>query len=327
MTKTTKTEQALLLPVSKALPLPVSVLQKTFATLLKNDYLTKKVLQNEYLRKFAVSILFLFVNHLSKNLKGPSVKKIYTKKNEFKIIIDPKNGKLDKIIYVFSMYEPELSKIMEKYANKNEIFIDVGANTGYHSLYASELFKEVIAFEPLPMAYNQFKESVKINNYKNITVHQLACSNKEGKSRIYYYKNVIAEATIGKYPTKRENKKKPESLEIKTVTLDRFLKKTKNRIGLIKIDVEGYEPLVMEGLKKIIKKHKPVIITEYHPAQLNTIKKGAALEYLETLDKNYRLIDLEDREKIEDVKKYMKYRYKYTKEQISKSDILLTPKK
>ena len=88
---------------------------------------------------------------------------------------------------------------------------------------------------------------------------------------------------------------KPASLESKTVALDRFLKKTKNRIALIKIDVEGYEPLVIEGMKEILKKHKPVIITEYHPTQLDAIKKGQALGYLETLDKNYRIIDLESR--------------------------------
>ena len=318
VTKTTKTEQSV--------PLPCSVLQKTCAILLKSDYLAKKVQQSKYLRKSTVSLLFFFADHLSKNLKGPSVKKIHAKKNEFKIIIDPKNGKLDKIIYVFSVWEPELSKIMDKYANKNEIFIDVGANIGYHSLYASNLFKKIIAFEPLPMAYNQFKESVKINNYKNITVHQLACSNKEGKSRIYYYRDSLSHSTIDKPPAKGAHKK-PTSLEIKTVTLDSFLKKTKNRIGLIKIDVEGYEPLVMEGLKKIIKKHKPVIITEYHPVQLNNIKKGQALGYLETLDKDYKLIDLQNAEKIEDVKKYMKCKYKQVKEKTSKSDILLIPKK
>ena len=108
VTKTTKTEQAV--------PLHFSVLQKTFGSLIKNDYLAKKVRQNNYLRKSAVNILFFFADHLSKTLKGPSVKKIHTKKNEFKIILDPKNGKLDKIIYVFSVWEPEISKIVEKYA-------------------------------------------------------------------------------------------------------------------------------------------------------------------------------------------------------------------
>ena len=271
--------------------------------------------------------MFFLINHLSKNFKGTSIKKINTKKNQFKIIIDPKNGKLDKIIYVCNVFEPEISKLIEKYENKNEIFIDIGANIGYHALYASQFFKGVIAFEPLPPACEQLKKSIKINNYKNVTIHQLACSNKEGKSRIYYYRDRLSRATIGKYPVKREHKTKPASLEIKTVALDRFLKKTKNRIGLIKIDVEGYEPLVIEGMKEIIKKHKPVIITEYHPTQLDAIKKGQALGYLETLDKNYRIIDLESRKKIEDLKKYMKYRYKRVKERISKSDLLLIPKK
>ena len=180
MTRGTKAEQA---PHSRAFSL-----RKIFSTLLKPVWLIKTIMQHKYLRKPSVKVMCFLLNHCAgKILRAFPCNKTNTKKNQFKIIIDPKNGKLDKIIYLCNVFEPEISKLIEKYENKNELFIDIGTNIGYHALYASQFFKGVIAFEPLPPACEQLKKSIKINNYKNVTLHQLACSNKEGKSRIYYY--------------------------------------------------------------------------------------------------------------------------------------------
>ena len=303
-----------------------SMIQKLIKLLLKNDFLRNKVKQNKFLERTAKNILIQLIKHFSRNLKGPVVKTISLENCEFKILVDPGNGTLEGVIYSFNIWEPEISKLIKKNANKNQSFVDVGANIGYHSLYASFFFKEVIAFEPLPSVFNQFKQSIKLNNFTNIVAHNLACSNKEGKSHIHYYRDDVANSSLNKSPTKKKSDQEPESLEIETVTLDRFLKKTRDRIGLVKIDVEGHEPLVIEGMKEIIKKHKPLIITEFLPTGLNKIKQGQDLEFLETLNKDYELIDIERNKKILSLKKYVK-EFKQTPNEVPYSNLLLIPKK
>ena len=301
-----------------------SIVRMASNFLFKNDFLRKKVKRNQFLNKPARKILGLLSKHYVKNLKSPFINTISLNGREFKILIDPRNGEVEQIIYFLNQYEPEISELIRKHSNKNKVFVDVGANVGYHSLYASFFFKEVIAFEPLPSVFNQFKESIRLNNFSNVTVHKLACSDKGGKSHIYYHRHNLGGSSMND-PKKRIRDPKLESIEIKTVTLDHFLKKTRNRIGLVKIDVEGHEPLVIEGMKEIIKKHKPIIITEFLPGQLNKIKQKQDIEFLETLSKDYELTDVEDGKKITDLKKYVKFKHATNK--IAFANILLVPKK
>ena len=103
------------------------------------------------------------------------------------------------------------------------------------------------------------------------------------------------------------------------------MKKNRNKIGLIKIDVEGHEPLVFEGMKRIIKKHKPLIITEFLPVGLNKIKRGQDIEFLEMLSKDYELIDIEENKRVRDLKEYVK-EIKRMKKEAPSSDLFLVPK-
>ena len=312
---------------NKHIPLEDSIIQKLIKILLKNKFLVNSVEKNEFLRKKALDSFMPLRKDSIRKLNGPVIKTISLGAHKFKILIDPRrNGSLEEVIYFVSHWELEISELIMKHSNKNEIFVDVGANNGYHSLYASFFFKEVVAFEPLPSVFNQFKQSIKLNNFSNIKVHNLACSNKQGKNRIYYYRDDPAISSLNGSPTIKRSNQEPESLEIKTVSLDRFLKKTKNRIGLVKMDVEGHEHLVIEGMKEIIKKHKPLIITEFLPVGLNKIKQGHDLEFLETLSEYYEFIDIERNKKVRDLKKYVK-EIKRMKKEIPCSNLFLVPKK
>jgi hypothetical protein len=57
--------------------------------------------------------------------------------------------------------------------------------------------------------------------------------------------------------------------KVKIIKLDDFIKE---KIDLIKIDTQGWEPEVIEGAKKIIEKNKPIIFMEYSPASYKQAK-------------------------------------------------------
>jgi len=71
-------------------------------------------------------------------------------------------------------------------------------------------------------------------------------------------------------------------LWIQSVIIDQLLE-SEERIDVIKMDVEHHEPFALRGMDKIVKKHRPIIFTEFHPRTLGQ-------EYLEQIiHYNYRL--------------------------------------
>jgi len=102
----------------------------------------------------------------------------------FSIYINPYlNGGVDDGIYRSGEWEPEISNLIRKYLSPGDTFIDIGANIGYHTLHAATLVGDsgkVVAFEPLPRLSEQMTRSIKENNFSNITVFDLALSDKIG---------------------------------------------------------------------------------------------------------------------------------------------------
>ena len=52
---------------------------------------------------------------------------------------------------------------------------------------------------------------------------------------------------------------------------------------MVKIDIEGYEPVALEGMRAIIHKHKPIIISEFHPRLIREVSQRDPEAYLHAL--------------------------------------------
>lgn len=114
-----------------------------------------------------------------------------------------------------------------------------------------------IGFEPLPHLYEQLK--TKYSN--NCEIYPYALSDTDGFSSFQYVKNAPAYSGIRK---RDYDNKDVEIQEIK-VTLKRLddIMPIRNKIDVIKIDVEGAEYNVLKGGAELIKQHQPLIIFEY----------------------------------------------------------------
>lgn len=153
------------------------------------------------------------------------------------------------------------------------IFIDVGANIGYTSLHWSKMFPQVnlIAFEVLPQNYELLNKNIEMNHVENVVTFNLGLSNKNSFDQFHYYPWCTANSS-------RENLEERDDailVEVKLVVLDELNEVQKKNIDFIKIDVEGMEKFVLEGMIKTIEKNKPLIMSEllrkyaskfnYHP--------------------------------------------------------------
>ena len=196
-------------------------------------------------------------------------------------------------IYLLNEYEDAELNLIEKYIRPQSVFIDIGANFGLYSLYIAKHFKttEIIAFEPYTHNYQAFANNVKLNKFNNITVKNMALRKQDGFITLY---NDEKEKNLGMVSTKFiENS---ISQEVKMTSFDNYFKSKQGNISAVKIDVEGLEYEVLQGMQESINKHKPVILIEIQN-KAETIDKIDKL--IETL--NYKKYFITDQAQISEI--------------------------
>jgi len=210
----------------------------------------------------------------------------------FHIFLNSANGLVDNYIHKYGTWDTKLLKVIRKYISKDSVFVDVGANIGFFSLYASYLCKKVIAFEPIDFIYNQLKKSVNENGIRNIELYNYACGSKKDKLEIGLVKENIGAS--GLVPC---NKKIYTKKMIDVTTLDIALHNRK--VDFIKIDVEGFEPDVLLGARNIIQKNQPIIVFEFSPLIYEKRMNNMSVALLETLyNMNYTITDINTTKRI-----------------------------
>lgn len=162
-------------------------------------------------------------------------------------------------------YEPYETQLILRQVKAGDVVVDVGANIGYYTLLlANKVGKtgKVYAFEPDIINFEILVKNIKENNLENVVAINAAAGSKEGKLELHK-----SEDNLGDHKLYGDDK---EIEEVKTIKLDDYLKNIK--INLMKIDTQGWEPEVIGGVKKIIKRDEPIIFMEYSPASYSLAK-------------------------------------------------------
>ena len=189
--------------------------------------------------------------------------------NQFKMILI-RPGFIEDEIAKFKTWEPRLMSLMCFFMRHDGIFLDVGANIGFHSLFLASSFErsQCIAFEPNPVIYGQLIRNVKINdNLTNISTCDIAVSDHCGEVEFYMQQessyNRGLSSTLYNYDINYDIQN-IEKIRVKTKTIDSFLDDSiKDKIAVIKIDTQGNEYQVICGSINTIKISKPVIFFEF----------------------------------------------------------------
>jgi FkbM family methyltransferase len=174
----------------------------------------------------------------------------------------------------FEKYETAL---MMSQIGKNEVAVDVGANIGYYTMLLAQRAKKVYAIEPDREIFGILKKNVEENNLKNVVLVNAAAGDQKG--RIKFYKN---EENDGDGRVVKSQNGKFVGF-VNCLRLEKILQ-NEQKISLIKVDTQGYEPAVIAGAKKIIEKDSPVLFLEYTPEEYKDKKM------INFLTKNYKNI-------------------------------------
>lgn len=148
----------------------------------------------------------------------------------------------------FLQYEsPSLSPIIEAFLTRGSTFVDVGANVGVYTAWASRCVGEngrVIAFEPMPATRDNLKRVVAGNALGNVLIVPKALGAAPGAVKLWAVPHAsgLTSAVAPADPATAT------PLDVPMSTLDDELAAAGGpTVALVKIDVEGYEMAVLEG--------------------------------------------------------------------------------
>ena len=187
----------------------------------------------------------------------------------------------------FGVFEKHVMTLMRNMLAPGDTFVDVGANIGFLSAYARTIVGpegKVHSFEPVPEFSAGFSDSVSASGVSNITVNSCAVGEGPGKADL----NIAGESNIGwNTIVPGFMKDAARSVSVPVVSLsDYFKEKSISKVGLVKIDVEGAEWLVLKGLEQAFMRGvRPSIVCETSPEGCRRL--GVTLEDLFTYMKGF----------------------------------------
>ena len=226
-----------------------------------------------------------------------------------KMYLDPTDTVVSKSLNSNLIWEKEESEFFKNIIKEGMNVVDIGANIGYFTLLFSKWIGnkgKVYSFEPDPSNFEILSKNICANRSKNVTAFQKALSNNDGKLSLFLCeKNKGDHRIFDFYAFEDDDKRK--KIDVESVTLDSVL--SDKKIEVIKMDVQGAEYLVLEGMKETINKNSNLyLLTEFWPYAIE--KSGhSPKDFIEVLRKmkfeisiikNNKIISLESDPLIED---------------------------
>lgn len=191
--------------------------------------------------------------------KGIHIKKKIFDGNRMKLYV---NDWVQKNLFIYGKYEKNEIGLWAQLAANRKTIVDVGCHVGYYSLVAAKAAPSdarIYSFEPVQQNFEMAKENIALNNYRNIFLYQTALSNTNGVLTI----NVGEDENRGMSSINFHDHLSGKKEEVKTQTLDSFCNEQAiQQVDLIKIDVEGSEYYVLQGMKATLEQNRPVVLIE-----------------------------------------------------------------
>lgn len=152
--------------------------------------------------------------------------------------------------FVLDTHEPHVTEAFQRYVKAGDTCLDVGANIGYFSSLLAQLAGptgEVLAFEPVPENYAVLQKNAAMAAARGlrITPRNVAVSSERGELKI------VRKEWSTYHEVAPLTEKEKDAERVPAVALDDVIAHLPERIiSMLKIDVEGHELPVVQGLSR-----------------------------------------------------------------------------
>ena len=199
----------------------------------------------------------------------------------FSLKINPSIDKgVELSLFETGTYEKGLLYSLDDFLKPGDCFVDVGANIGLMSIYASKLVGEsgeVIAYEAHPETFNWLTFNIELNKISNIKANNFALGSEP--SQLFIYDNWQVNRGGASLIVKDEQSK---SYPVEVKRLDDCLPRNL-KPKVIKVDVEGFELEVLKGATQTITDFKPILVIELSSLRTNHHENTDLIDFIEKL--------------------------------------------
>jgi FkbM family methyltransferase len=161
-------------------------------------------------------------------------------------------------------WERETSPVILDNIRRSRCFIDVGANCGIYTVLGCSinLNVRVVAVEPVPKVCQALANNVAHNNLDSrVTILNVALGDTNGTASFHE----AEDATMGSLAVDGYRGQRGRVIQVKCRTLDSIVEELNIEPDFLKIDVEGFEHLVLRGASRVLSKFRPRIVLEANP--------------------------------------------------------------
>jgi FkbM family methyltransferase len=193
---------------------------------------------------------------------------------------------LDSIDYLLGWeMEVQVLPVFRSFLQPTSVVLDIGANFGLYTATSASLVKDrgrLYSFEANPHTFELLERTLYANRlaqHPNVIAVNALVADKPGRRTLYYLPKFLGGATmtdVGHWGAAKR------CVELDTITIDDFLPEGLT-VDLVKVDVEGHEPLVLRGMQKTIGRSPNIrIFLEFVEAFLaNTTGADAFVDEIE----------------------------------------------
>lgn len=173
--------------------------------------------------------------------------------------LDPEDDLVAQGIMASNSYEPYVTAALERILAPESTFVDIGANMGWFTLLAASRVRRVIAIEPNHNNVQLLYRSLLSNGFENVKVIEGAVTDGPRFLQLNFYHSNGAVAPI--------EEMLGSTSFVHGDSLDNLLRDV-DSIDVMKMDIEGHEPIALRGMAGILARFRPILLVEFHPAAI-----------------------------------------------------------
>lgn len=172
---------------------------------------------------------------------------------------------LDRLHYFLGRpYELHTVEVVRHALAPGEHALDVGANVGCVALlmaHAVGPMGRVLCVEPNPRMVQRLEGNLRLNGLRHVSVAPVALGAAPGFATLHVAPDNPATATLGKQDV-RHARGVVEHIDVPITTGDELVTRHAIAPSFVKIDAEGYEPPILDGMLETLRTHRPTLVTE-----------------------------------------------------------------
>lgn len=187
----------------------------------------------------------------------------------YQVIVDRKDLDFGEHLVHWREYEEHVRKALRAHLRPGDVCVDVGANVGVMTFLAASIVGRdgrVIAVEPNTGNLQLLYRGLLLNKFTTVEVLPLAASSGR---RVFSLTGGSNTELAGARPIETAGE------FVQSVALDEALGDLA-RLDVVKMDIEGHEPVALQGFWRNITRHRPVLVVEFNPLCLGRQQQDPA---------------------------------------------------